>query len=144
MSAIADKLAIPLRIPLWAFVVLVALALPVMWRAIRSLLSGTASGVSTSAEDLTDAASAELGVPHRDLSDVEVHVIRALVALRGQRVSIGDISNVIHKNPLIVEQAMESLEQLGMIHVELNYLHGPSFRLSSQGRDYAIEKGFVQ
>lgn len=91
--------------------------------------------------------SPPLGHTVRDipqLSETELVVIRLLAAADGRWAGIEEIASEAHLSRLLTEQALEKLFAKGFLRDTHNYLHGTTFRLSSAGRDYAIEEGFVR
>lgn len=78
------------------------------------------------------------------LSENELKVVRLLAAVDGQWVGQSDIASEVRLSQLLTEQALEKLFERGFLRDRHNYLHGTSFRLSSEGRDYAIEKDLVR
>ncbi|MFN7863378.1 MAG: hypothetical protein ACK5N7_08680, partial [Curvibacter sp.] len=77
------------------------------------------------------------------LSENELKVVRLLAAADGQWAKLDEIAAAILLSRLLTEQALEKLFEKGFLLDRHNYLHGTSFRLSSEGRNYAIEQGLV-
>lgn len=71
-------------------------------------------------------------------------VIRALVAADGQWLRVDHIAPRIQASRLLTEQVLERLLNRKLILEASNYIHGSSFRLSPEGRDYAINQGYVK
>ncbi len=70
-------------------------------------------------------------------------VIKILGAADGKWMGIYEIATSLELSHLVTEQAVERLFHLNFLIDSLNYLTGRSFRLSSKGRDYAIEHNYV-
>lgn len=101
--------------------------------------SGAKAAVSTPSRPLEQTAR---DLPQ--LSENELAVIRLLAAADGRWAGIEEIASVAQLSRLLTEQALEKLFAKGFLRDRHNYLDGTSFRLSSAGRDYAIEQGFVR
>ena len=78
------------------------------------------------------------------LTENELRVVRLLAAADGRWVNLNEIAVDIRLSRLLTEQSLENLFAKGFLRDSHNYLHGTSFRLSSEGRDYAIEQGLVR
>ena len=77
------------------------------------------------------------------LSTYETKVTQLMAAGDGKWMSIYEISRQLNLSNLITEQAVESLFNKRFVMNTHSYLDGTSYRLSSQGRDYAIANGYV-
>jgi hypothetical protein len=78
------------------------------------------------------------------LSENELKVVRLLAAADGKWALLSNIASDIRLSRLVTEQALDKLFARDFLLDSHNYMHGTSYRLSSTGRDYAIEKGFVR
>ena len=78
------------------------------------------------------------------MSENEFVVVKALAAADGGWLGIEHISSRIQASRLVTEQAVERLLVRKLLLESHNYIHGSSFRLSPEGRDYAIEQGTVK
>lgn len=79
-----------------------------------------------------------------EMSENELRVLNELAAADGRSLDIGQISSRIKKPHLVTEQVLEKLLSRKMLFESLNYIHGSSYRLSPEGRDYVIEQGIVK
>ena len=79
-----------------------------------------------------------------EMSENELKVLKELAAADGRSLDIGQISSRIKKPHLVTEQVLEKLLLRKMLFESLNYIHGSSYRLSPEGRDYVIEQGIVK
>jgi hypothetical protein len=77
------------------------------------------------------------------LTNNETRVVQMLAAADGRWMSLFEISRQLNLSNLMTEQALESLLGKCLIADSHSYIDGTSFRLSSQGRDYAITNGYV-
>lgn len=116
--------------------VLAPLGIVLIYCLTPALLSARESMVAPT----TEQAEQDLHV----LSENELKVVRLLAAADGQWARLGDIASDIQLSQLVTEQVLEKLFERGFLRDSHNYLHGTSFRLSSTGRDYAIEQGLVR
>ncbi len=73
----------------------------------------------------------------------EESVIKILAAADGEWMGIYDIVTSLELSHLVTEQAVERIFHMHFLIDSLNYLTCRSFRLSSKGRDYAIEHNYV-
>ena len=73
----------------------------------------------------------------------EESVIKILAAADGQWMELDEIATSLRLSHLVTEQAVERLFGLNFLIDSLSYVRGRSFRLSSKGRDYAIEHNYV-
>jgi hypothetical protein len=69
---------------------------------------------------------------------------KVIVVKHGRWLGIEHISSRIQASRLVTEQAVERLLGRKMLFESLNYIHGSTYRLSPEGRDYAIEQGMVK
>lgn len=79
-----------------------------------------------------------------EMSENEFAVVKVLAAADGRWLGIEHISSRIQASRLVTEQAVERLLVRKLLLESHNYIHGSSFRLSPEGRDYAIERGIVK
>ena len=79
-----------------------------------------------------------------EMSENELKVLNELAAADGRSLDTGQISSRIKKPHLVTEQVLEKLLLRKMLFESLNYIHGSSYRLSPEGRDYVIEQGIVK
>lgn len=77
-------------------------------------------------------------------SENEILIIKTLAKADGQYMKLGEISILLNKPKLIIEQAIDSLDSKDYLYSSLNMLHGTSYRLSDKGRDYAISNGYIE
>lgn len=92
----------------------------------------------------TETSSVQTEQEATTLSENELRVVRLLATADGQWAKLDEIAADIRLSRLVTEQALEKLFKKGFLRDSHNYLHGTSFRLSSEGRDYAIEQGLVR
>ena len=78
------------------------------------------------------------------MSEKELDVVKVLAAADGRWLGIEHISSRIQASRLVTEQAVERLLVRKILLESHNYIHGSSFRLSPEGRDYAIEQAIVK
>ena len=78
------------------------------------------------------------------LSANEEQIVRFLAAADGKRTGVEDVSYGLGLSQLIAEQALEKLLSRGFLSESDNYGQGTTLRLSSSGRDFAIEQGYVK
>ena len=78
------------------------------------------------------------------LSANEEQIVRFLAAADGKWAGVEDVSYGLGLSQLIAEQALEKLLSRGFLSESHNYVHGTTLRLSSSGRDFAIEQGYVK
>lgn len=78
-----------------------------------------------------------------NLADNELLVIRMLARADGQWLGMEQIAAQMQKSMLVTEQTLEQLLRKNLIVDRKNYIYGPTFRLSSFGRDYSIQEGFA-
>lgn len=116
--------------------VLAPLGLVLTYYFVRKVPKVSASTTETSTVQTQQEATT--------LSENELKVVRLLAAADGQWAKLNEIAADIRLSRLLTEQALEKLFEKGFIRDSHNYLHGTSFRLSSEGRDYAIEQGLVR
>lgn len=86
-------------------------------------------------------SSAPVDAPVQEpaLGQTEIAVIKLLAQADGAWLELERIARGIHSSRLVTERALEQLMSLDLLIDRLNMVHGPSFRLSSQGRDYALD-----
>ena len=77
-----------------------------------------------------------------DFSETETKVLRALAEADGNWLSIDDLAREVVTSRLIIEQAVEKLYANDVV-LRAHNLDGPIFRLSPDGRDFAISQGYV-
>lgn len=77
------------------------------------------------------------------LSKNEIRIVHLFAVTDGKWLGIDDIASNIELPRLLVEQALERLNERGFLKTKHNSVHGTFFRLSSEGRDYAIDQGYV-
>lgn len=77
------------------------------------------------------------------LLENEVLVIRLLAAVDGRWLLTSEIAGRARLSVLVTEQAIERLMNRQFVAYSRDLLHGTVFRLSSLGRDYAIDAGFT-
>lgn len=77
------------------------------------------------------------------ISQFEGDVVRVLVGGDGSWIALHEIAGHLSTSNLMVEQALEKLYINDMILKANHYMVGTTFRLSSKGRDYAIDQGYV-
>lgn len=82
--------------------------------------------------------------PKLVLSANETSIVRLLAEADGKWLGIEDFVTKTGNSRLVTEKTLEMLFGKSFLVNSHNYLHGTSFRLSSTGRDYAIELGFVR
>lgn len=90
------------------------------------------------------SSSNQLMQKQSQMSKNEVAVLKALAAADCRWLGIDHISSCIQASHLLTEQALERLFVRALLLESKNYIHGSTFRLSSTGRDYAIDQGFVR
>ena len=78
------------------------------------------------------------------LSANEEQIVRFLAAADGKWARVEDVSYGLGLSQLIAEQALEKLLSRGFLRESHNYVDGTTLRLSSSGRDFAIEQGYVK
>lgn len=132
-SAVTYTVPVPAGILAPVVIVLIYPLALVLFRARES------TALATTEHSLAQAEQAPLV-----LSENELKVVRLLAAVDGQWIGLSDIASQIRLSQLLTEQALEKLFARGFLRDSHNYLHGTSFRLSSEGRDYAIEQGLVR
>lgn len=99
------------------------------------------SGVneSTSEHSYTKSISQQTNI-----SENEIALLKLLAAVDGRWIGIDHISSQLMMSRLVTEQALERVLKKALIFESKNYIHGSTFRLSPEGRDYAIEQGFAK
>lgn len=108
-------------------------------------LSYRLSSVLAKEEEQTASSyTAPLVHGQSQMSEKELDVIKILAAADGRWLGIEHISSRIQASRLVTEQAVERLLVKKMLLESHNYIHGSSFRLSPEGRDYAIEQAIVK
>jgi hypothetical protein len=93
---------------------------------------------------LVDKADDQLQSIQLQLSEIELKLLRVLAAADGKWLRIEHVSSRIEASHLLTEQILEKLLSKELIFESLNYISGSTYRLSSLGRDYAIEQGLVK
>jgi hypothetical protein len=78
-----------------------------------------------------------------EISANEISIIRLFASEDERWLGLEHIWPEVNLSRLVAEQALERLNKRGFLLESANYLHGSTFRLSSSGRDYAIDQGFV-
>lgn len=78
------------------------------------------------------------------LSANEELIIQLLAEVDGRWLGIVNIADHLHFSNLIVEQSIDGLMSKDMLYDKINLMEGTKFRLSTAGRDYAINKGYVR
>lgn len=120
--------------------VLALLGIALAYSLVRILSGMRPSKVISTTETSTEQTEQDAQI----LSENELKVVHLLAAADGRWAKLSDIAADIRLSRLITEQALEKLFARGFLRDSHNTLHGTSFRLSSEGRDYAIEKGLIQ
>lgn len=82
--------------------------------------------------------------PIHSFSGNEESIIQLLAEADGRWLSLVLIAEHLHLSNLIVEHSIDSLIGKGMLVDKIDMLNGAKFRLSTDGRDYAINKGYVR
>lgn len=77
------------------------------------------------------------------LSANETLVVCLLARADGEWMRLESIASKLNLPNLLVEQALERLLARGLIRHQNHVLEGPLFRLSSTGRDLAIDENFI-
>lgn len=80
----------------------------------------------------------------KSFSENEELIIQLLTDFDGRWLSLVLMAEHLHLSNLIVEQSIDSLMGKGMLIDKIDMLNGAKFRLSADGRDYAINKGYVR
>ena len=95
-------------------------------------------------EQTVSSYTAPLVHGQSQMSEKELDVVKVLAAADGRWLGIEHISSRIQASRLVTEQAVERLLGRKMLFESLNYIHGSTYRLSPEGRDFAIEQGMVK
>ncbi len=77
------------------------------------------------------------------LNDFEIFVLKRLAQNGGKALSRKQINADLHLEPAILSTTLESLRRRRLIQIAMTPLLGIRFYLSENGRDYAIEQGFI-
>ncbi len=80
---------------------------------------------------------------HAQLNDFEIFILRRLAGESQKALSRRKINAELHLELPMLKAALKSLQHRGLIRVSVGNLRGLRFSLSSSGRSYAIEKGFI-
>lgn len=88
-------------------------------------------------------SSEPVPLPLPQLSEDEDQVIRALAEADGRRLFVKQIAAAMGVKNLRAEQAVHTLTRTGFLSDSLAK-SGALFRLSSRGRRYAIDKGYIR
>ena len=119
--------------------VLAALLICLMYLSRRLALA-----IAPEEESTASNSAAPLMRDQNEISENELRVLKELAAADGRSLGIEHISSRIKRSRLVTEQALEKLLLRKMLFESLNYIHGSSYRLSPEGRDYVIEQGIVK
>ncbi len=134
-----ELFTLTLSTPVWLILLLVIVGLPIYWRIGVKTLSHIFPSNRQNNEETDSIVSHE----PEQLTENEYLVLRALASANGGSLRIDSIANNINQNQLRTEQAIESLVNHDYVKRSLNYVYGTSYRLSSYGRDIAIELGYA-
>lgn len=131
LEALWGLVAYPVPLPAG---LLACVAFLIAWLVLRA-------AVTRAAPVASDNAAPPLGQALPSLTPNELTIVQLLIRADGQWLGIEHISRGIHMSRLITERALEQLFARGYLFDNHNSLSGPSFRLSSAGRDYALDEG---
>lgn len=87
------------------------------------------------------AGSPAPSVEEPALAVAELSIISLLARVDGQWLGVENIASGVQLTRLAAERSLERLMRLGYLLDRHNMIHGTSFRLSSAGRDYALDHG---
>lgn len=126
--------------PIWAVLLLSAAFAVATWRAWarRSRLADDLVAPMARGDEQKSLSEAP------DLTEVEVAVIRALIAVDGRWLQVEELAAATRQPNLIIQRAVSSLGLRRLITVRRNYLYGPAFVLSPAGQDVAMRLGWLQ
>lgn len=139
-KTVVSWLKIDVAVPLWA-IVLAAIILAFVYRVTNARARSVQSATPVAAVSTTPGAVAAPLEP--EYSENELAVLIALANGDGRWFHIDELADATHLKALLVEQAVESLDNKDLLATNHNYIHGTSFRLSSKGRDWVISAGLV-
>ncbi|PLX95656.1 MAG: hypothetical protein C0620_03890 [Desulfuromonas sp.] len=120
-----------ITVPIWSVLSIVILIV-VAKKLISNFFSRNAAKKQSSYTEKT-----------KEVSPLEIEVVQLLACVDGAWLQKDDISRRLDKPCLLIEQALENLLESEFIIDSYNYIDGTSFRLSSHGRDAAINWGFI-
>ncbi len=81
--------------------------------------------------------------PEPQLDDVQKKIMHLFATLDGGQLNQGDISQRLRVSALRVDQALEQLENNALVATDLNFLSGTTYVLTTKGRDFVLERGWV-
>ncbi|MEJ2700183.1 MAG: hypothetical protein P8Z70_11065, partial [Desulfuromonadales bacterium] len=85
----------------------------------------------------------EIKEEDKKLTSLEENIIKLLAQVDGDWLNLVDISTRLNTPKLLVERALGNLLRTDYIIDSHSGVHGTSYRLSSMGRDTAIDWGFI-
>ena len=125
-----------LKIPTWVILFILLITVLLLRILARVWLHSTPVGTSS------EASPEPLPAPD-PFSKLELSIISTLVRGDGKYLSRSEIAQSIRSSVLLTEQAMDSLDRRNMLMTTGHYMGYTIYRLSPQGRDYAIENGLA-
>jgi hypothetical protein len=82
-------------------------------------------------------------VASRRLNDFEIIVLRRLAQAGGKALSSKQVNEPLLLGTAILRKTLKSLHRRRLIRVQLSTLFGQRFVLSKEGRQYALEQGYI-
>lgn len=102
------------------------------------------SVIAQKEEAAASSSNNQLAHDQSQITGNELNIIKVLAAADGRWLRVEQISSRSQASRIVMEQAIEKLLMKKMLLESHNYLHGASYGLSPDGRDYAIEQGYVK
>lgn len=90
---------------------------------------------------IDDSAGSQKSVA--TLDEVEFLLLQRLARSHGKSPSAKRLASELHLNLTLVEQALDSLGSKGLVRFFRPYLSGKRYTLSTRGRSYSAEQGFI-
>jgi hypothetical protein len=112
---------------------------------LRKLLDSAKQSYAPFATRLEDLHSEIFVEPEasRRLNDFEIIVLRRLAQAGGKALSSKQVNEPLLLGTAILHKTLKSLHRRRLIRVQLSTLLGQRFVLSSEGRQYALEQGYI-
>lgn len=79
----------------------------------------------------------------RTMNDYEIFVMRRLAQARGKSLSRRQINETLLFGDAVLDKAMQSLMDRGMMRISISRFPGMRFGLTEAGRRYALEQGYI-